>query len=135
MLNCIYQKETFFIISSEYLVGVVEGMDLLEIIKNRRSIKSYKKTRPAQDIIEKLLEAARWAPSGGNVQSWACVVASSLKVKQGLSMAAIGQKDLEEASILLWFAPMKSSLNKAMMSVVNPCFAFSTPRLQFKISF
>jgi nitroreductase len=60
-------------------------MDLLEIIKNRRSMRSYKKRDLPQDIIEKLLEAARWAPSGGNVQSWAFVVARSLKVKQGLS--------------------------------------------------
>ena len=75
-------------------------MDLLEIIKNRRSIRVFKKQDVPQDIIEKLLEAARWAPSAGNVQPWAFVVASSQKMKQSLSMAAFGQKDLEEASVV-----------------------------------
>ena len=76
-------------------------MDLLEIIKNRRSIRVFKKQDVPQDIIEKLLEAARWAPSAGNVQPWAFVVVSSQKMKQSLSMAAFGQKDLEEASVVI----------------------------------
>jgi nitroreductase len=76
-------------------------MDLLEIIENRRSIRVFKKQDVSQDIIEKLLEAARWAPSAGNVQPWAFVVASSPKMKRSLSMAAFGQKDLEEASIVI----------------------------------
>ncbi len=76
-------------------------MDLLEIIKNRRSIRVFKKQDLPQDIIEKLLEAAQWAPSAGNVQPWAFVVASSQKIKQSLSIAAFGQKDLEEASVVI----------------------------------
>src|SRR5208283_5844414 len=72
----------------------------LEIIKNRRSIRVFKKQDLPQDIIERLLEAARWAPSAGNVQPWAFVVVSSQKMKQSLSMAAFGQKDLEEASVV-----------------------------------
>ncbi|MGD0202777.1 MAG: nitroreductase family protein [Candidatus Bathyarchaeia archaeon] len=75
-------------------------MDLLEIIKNRRSIRVFKKQAVTQDIIEKLLEAARWAPSAGNVQPWTFVVVSSQKMKRNLSMAAFGQKDLEEASVV-----------------------------------
>ncbi len=76
-------------------------MDLMEIIKNRRSIRVFKKQDLSQDIIEKLLEAARWAPSAGNVQPWAFVVASTQKMRQSLSTAAFGQKDLEEASIVI----------------------------------
>jgi nitroreductase len=76
-------------------------MNLLEIIKNRRSIRVFKKQDIPPDIIEKLLEAARWAPSAGNVQPWAFVVVSSQKMKQSLSMAAFGQKTLEEASVVI----------------------------------
>jgi nitroreductase len=76
-------------------------MNLLEIIKNRRSIRAFKKQDIPPDIIEKLLEAARWAPSAGNVQPWAFVVVSSQKMKQSLSMAAFGQKTLEEASVVI----------------------------------
>jgi nitroreductase len=76
-------------------------MDLSDAITKRRSIRTYKKQDLPQAIIEKLLEAARWAPSAGNVQPWAFVVVSSQKIKQNLSIAAYGQKDLEEASIVI----------------------------------
>jgi len=76
-------------------------MDLLEVIKKRRSIRSFKKQDLPHDIVEKLLEAARWAPSAGNVQPWKFVVVSSQKTKQELSMAASSQKSLEEASVVI----------------------------------
>ena len=76
-------------------------MDVLEIITNRRSIRTYKKQELTQATIEKLLEAARWAPSAGNVQPWEFVVVGSQEMKQQLSAAAYGQKDIEEASIVL----------------------------------
>ena len=76
-------------------------MDLFDVITKRRSIRTFKKTELPQTTIEKLIEAARWAPSAGNVQPWAFVVASSQKTKRDLSMAAYGQKDLEEASIVI----------------------------------
>jgi nitroreductase len=76
-------------------------MDVLEAIRNRRSIRTYKKQELPQDTTEKLLEAAIWAPSAGNVQPWAFVVAAAQKTKRELSIAAYGQKDLEEASIVI----------------------------------
>jgi nitroreductase len=76
-------------------------MDISDAITKRRSIRSYKKQELPQATIEKFLEAAKQAPSAGNVQPWAFVVASSQKTKQELSMAAYGQKSLEEASIVI----------------------------------
>ena len=76
-------------------------MDLLEVIKKRRSIRTFKKQELPQDTVEKLIEAARWAPSAGNVQPCEFVIASSQKTKQELSKAAFGQKDLEEASVVI----------------------------------
>ena len=76
-------------------------MNLTDAIKNRRSIRAFKKQDLPQATVEKLLEAARWAPSAGNVQPWEFVVASTQKIKQELSKAAFEQKDLEEASIVI----------------------------------
>jgi len=76
-------------------------MDILETIKNRRSIRTYKRQDLAQETLDKLLEAARWAPSAGNVQPWAFVIVTSQKIKQGISLGAFGQKTLEEASIVI----------------------------------
>jgi len=44
-------------------------MELLDIIKNRRSIREFKKGEIPEDIIEKLIDAIIWAPSAGNLQS------------------------------------------------------------------
>lgn len=76
-------------------------MDLLDVIKNRRSVRSYKKQNLPYGMLEKLLEAARWAPSAGNVQPWAFVVASTMGIKRNISLAAYGQKALEEASVVI----------------------------------
>jgi len=43
-------------------------MDVLECIKNRRSVSVYKDTPVPDGVLEKILDAGRWAPSGANSQ-------------------------------------------------------------------
>jgi nitroreductase len=76
-------------------------MELLDAITKRRSIRTYLKQALPQATVEKILEGARQAPSAGNVQPWEFVVATSHETKQQLSDAAYGQKDIEEASIVI----------------------------------
>lgn len=76
-------------------------MDVSEAISKRRSIRTYKKQDLPQGTVEELLEAARWAPSAGNVQPWEFVVASAQRSKQALSEAAYGQIVLQEASVVI----------------------------------
>ena len=47
---------------------------VLDIIKSRRSIRSFLETPVPPSVLSSLLDAARWAPSGGNNQPWAFVV-------------------------------------------------------------
>ena len=49
-------------------------MELWEAIKGRRSVRSFLDRRVTRGTIERLLEAATWAPSGGNAQTWRFVV-------------------------------------------------------------
>ncbi len=49
-------------------------MDVLEVIKERRSVRSYKEDPVPDELIEKILDAAKWAPSGGNIQPWRFIV-------------------------------------------------------------
>ena len=44
-------------------------MDILEFIKSRRSTRKFKDTTVEQEKLEKVLEAGRYAPSGGNCQT------------------------------------------------------------------
>lgn len=50
---------------------------LSEVIRNRRSVRSFSNKPISQESIEKLLDAGRWAPTPSNVQSWRFVVIQS----------------------------------------------------------
>ena len=45
-------------------------MELWEAIKGRRSVRDFLDRPVTRETIEHLLEAAIWAPSGGNAQTW-----------------------------------------------------------------
>ena len=46
---------------------------MLDIIKSRRSIRRFQDKPIPPEVIQELLEAAQWAPSGSNSQPWAFV--------------------------------------------------------------
>jgi nitroreductase len=49
--------------------------EFIALARTRRSIRGYDPTRDVPDaVIEQIVEAARWAPSGGNGQPWHFVV-------------------------------------------------------------
>lgn len=45
-------------------------VEVLEAIRTRRSIRSFKDEKISEEDAGKILEAARWAPSAGNKQPW-----------------------------------------------------------------
>ena len=49
-------------------------MDVFEAIEGRRSVRKYKSKPVERELTEKLLNAACWAPSGGNIQPWKFIV-------------------------------------------------------------
>jgi len=49
-------------------------MELVDAIKGRRSIRSYKQTPVSLDLVREVLEAATWAPSAKNGQQWRFIV-------------------------------------------------------------
>ena len=61
----------------------MSSKDFLELAKNRRSIRAYRKDPVPGEKIVKLLEAARWAPSGANIQPWDFYVVTGSK-REGL---------------------------------------------------
>jgi|YelNatPaOPRAMG01_1025707.scaffolds.fasta_scaffold52239_2 nitroreductase len=76
-------------------------MEVIDAIKNRRSIRSYKQQEIPQSVINQLIDAARLAPSAGNAQSWAFVVAQKHETKGLLSDATYGQRSIQEASVVI----------------------------------
>jgi len=74
-------------------------MELDEAIKNRRSIRAYQKRPVEEEKINRILEAARWAPSAGNLQSVEYVVIKDQGTRKRLSEAALGQEQVSEAPV------------------------------------
>lgn len=69
-------------------------MTLDEIIQNRISVRSYRPEKPSKDLILKVIEAARQAPSAVNKQPWRFVV---IETEQKLA-------ELQKAYNREWFA-------------------------------
>lgn len=76
-------------------------MDILEIIKGRRSIRNFKTENLPEQAVENLVEAARWAPSAGNIQPWKFVIVRKPEIKKMLAKAALEQAFVEEASVVI----------------------------------
>jgi len=76
-------------------------MDVLEAIKSRRSIRAFKSEDVPPEIVEKLIDAARWAPSAGNIQPWEFIIVRNPETKRRLVEAALGQTFIEEAPVVI----------------------------------
>ena len=59
-------------------------MELIDVIKKRRSIRKFKDDPVPDELINELLEAARLAPSGSNIKPWRFVVVKSDEIKKKL---------------------------------------------------
>jgi len=62
--------------------------DLLELIKTRRSIRRFKSMDVPDELLEKIMEAGRWAPSGDNAQPWRFIVVRDAETKKALGRIA-----------------------------------------------
>jgi nitroreductase len=74
------------------------NMGVFDTIKDRRSIRTYKDERIPKDKLEKLLEAARLAPSAGNRQNWKFIVVENEQIKNQLVTASNNQAFVGTAS-------------------------------------
>ena len=54
---------------------------LLELVKNRRSIRRFRPDPIPDEFVDKIIEVARWAPSGFNTQPWEFVVVKEKDLK------------------------------------------------------
>ena len=70
----------------------------LEMVKGRRSIRRFKPDPVPDEYIDKIIEAARWAPSGFNTQPWEFVVIRDRKLKDDI--VQIVRKDQEHSALL-----------------------------------
>jgi len=60
-------------------------LNVLEVIKTRRSIRRYKSTNISDDVIHQLIDVARHAPSADNIQPWEFIVVKDKRIKEQLA--------------------------------------------------
>lgn len=78
-------------------------MSVLDVIRSRRSVRSFKDKRVSSELLESLFEAASWAPSAGNVQSCEIIVVRDEETKKRLAVAALDQGFVSEAPVVFVF--------------------------------
>jgi nitroreductase len=63
--------------------------NIMNVIKSRRSIRKYLDKPIPKEIIDKLIEAAKWAPTGMNEQPWGFIVVRDKALVNELSDRSI----------------------------------------------
>ena len=76
-------------------------MDVYEAISTRKSVRQFQEKDVPEEVVTRLLEAARLAPSANNRQEWRFVVVRDAQTRKALSEAACGQKFVGEAPVVL----------------------------------
>ncbi len=76
-------------------------MGVLDVIRKRKSVRKYKSDPIPEDVLLRVLEAARLAPSAKNLQPWKFIIIKDEKIKEQLVEACLNQRFIAEAPIVI----------------------------------
>ncbi len=76
-------------------------MDVYEAIRLRKAVRSYEERPVERDKLERVLGAARLAPSARNMQEWRFVVVADRSTREALARAAANQRFVAEAPVVI----------------------------------
>ncbi|MFC1675316.1 nitroreductase family protein [Candidatus Omnitrophota bacterium] len=96
-------------------------MDAMQGIKNRRSIREYQDKPIPKDALEKLVDAARFAPTARGVQPWEFIVITDTAVLEKLGELAENGKFIAraKAAIAIFCAETKYYLEDGCGATEN----------------
>lgn len=66
-------------------MGNMQYDEFIELARKRRSVRRVKPDPVPDELVEKILEAGRWAMSGGNGQPWEFIVVKEQKTKDEMA--------------------------------------------------
>ncbi len=81
--------------------------DVLDLMKDRRSIRSFTFEPVAEEKIEKILEAARWTQSASNRQPWKLIVIKNRPLIAELSEIALYGRFIRTAPVVIAIVGLK----------------------------
>ena len=76
-------------------------MDIYELIEKRRSVRVFRDDPIPDEIMEKILNAGRMAPSAHNAQDYKFIVVKDANIRKDISRACSEQKFIAEAPIII----------------------------------
>ena len=79
----------------------MQTVDVVEAIKGRRSVRAFRNEDVSEEAVARLIDAAHWAPSAGNIQPWEFIIVRKTELKRRLVEAAFGQSFVEEAPVVI----------------------------------
>ena len=76
-------------------------MDFYQTVSARKSIRSYRPDPVPDEVFNRIMEAARIAPSAKNIQPWKFIIVRAPKVRQELAIACNNQQSVAQAPITI----------------------------------
>jgi nitroreductase len=108
----------------------VHAMEFYDVVRTRRSIRSYTDTPIPSDALGRVLEATRLAPSGSNRQPWKFYVVKEEDKRRRVADACGGQTWIAEAPVVVVAAGRKIPSNRGgsigdMGFIMDVCIALT----------
>lgn len=77
----------------------IKELELVDLLKERWNVTKFKDKKIDEDDLEKILEAAKWSPSSGNLQPWELIVVKDSETREKIGQihakAMSGSGDIE----------------------------------------
>jgi len=89
-------------------------MEFYEAVQKRLSVRSYKPDPIPEDVLARILEAGRLAPSAKNYQPWKFIVVKDPDVRKALVPACLGQASVGEAPVVICGCAIEEKVWKRM---------------------
>ncbi|MEM2111174.1 MAG: nitroreductase family protein [Candidatus Bathyarchaeia archaeon] len=105
-------------------------MNFYDVLRTRRSIRSYKSDPIPEGTLNRILEAARIAPSGSNRQPWKFIIVKDQETKNRLVSACGNQEFIAKAPLVIVACGCKIPTNRGgymgdMSMLVDVSIAFT----------
>jgi nitroreductase len=75
--------------------------DVFDAMRESHSVRSFKQEMITEPTLTRILEAACWAPSAGNLQPWYFYVVTNPSLKEKIAGACYDQDQVKEAPVVI----------------------------------
>jgi nitroreductase len=89
-------------------------VDFYDVVRKRLSVRSYKPDPVPEEVLNRILEAGRLAPSAKNYQPWKFIVVKDPAVREALVPACRGQASVGQAPVVICACALTEQAWKGM---------------------